>query len=182
MNKSTSFIVFRTSFPSDERESSAPIVRMKSRESNRPETVASYSDFVCGDTTWFKSKELNCHAEGLWRSANPLFNKLLEYYFYNKQFREDVCFTLIVAQEWKYASSNLFGSGVRSANSIPFTFSPLNDGYSFPSTISVSEERGLAYWPAILAILTTDVRPPQTRIKDIWRRTFILFSIFVELQ
>ncbi len=54
---------------------------------------------------------------------------------------------------------------------------PRNAVYSLPSIISVGFDRGFAYWPAILAIRTTEVRPPQIIINDICRRTLSLFMM-----
>ena len=49
------------------------------------------------------------------------------------------------------------GCGARAAavNSGAFTMSPRYEGYSLPSTISVSADRGLANWPAMRPTFTT---------------------------
>ena len=60
----------------------------------------------------------------------------------------------VEADVW-YASSSRVGSGVRASgvNSQPLTMSPRNAGSVTPSRVSVSDERGLAYCPAIRPIL-----------------------------
>src|SRR5690242_11644438 len=56
---------------------------------------------------------------------------------------------------------NLSGFNSRSSTSNPFKISPLKLGISTPLYISVGLLLGFAYCPAILAILTTGLFPPQ---------------------
>jgi hypothetical protein len=60
------------------------------------------------------------------------------------------------ADVW-YASSSRSGSGVRASavNSKPLMMSPRNAGSVTPSRVSESDDRGLAYCPAIRPILMT---------------------------
>ncbi len=54
------------------------------------------------------------------------------------------------------------GSGMRASgvNSWPLTESPRKAGRVTSPRVSVSELRGLAYWPAMRPILTTGVEAP----------------------
>ena len=54
------------------------------------------------------------------------------------------------------------GSGMRASgvNSWPLTESPRKEGRVTSPRVSVSELRGLAYWPAMRPTLTTGVEAP----------------------
>ena len=59
--------------------------------------------------------------------------------------------------DWWYACTSLSGVGVRAAavGEASFTMWPRKDGISSEPTFSVSEERGLANWPAMRPTFTT---------------------------